>query len=99
MKYKHIIFDLDGTLIDTETAVLKTWQCTLKQYGYTYTLDQIRIVLGVTTDIGIQRLKVEVDKDYAFKLQHNYQKYASQTKFFEGCEELLKELKDQVYYL
>ena len=26
MQYKHIIFDLDGTLIDTEEAILKTWQ-------------------------------------------------------------------------
>ncbi len=29
MKEQHIIFDLDGTLIDSEEAVLKTWQQTL----------------------------------------------------------------------
>ncbi|MFT4005689.1 MAG: HAD hydrolase-like protein [Lacrimispora sp.] len=36
MNFKHYIFDLDGTLIDTEDAILKTWQNTLKEYGYEY---------------------------------------------------------------
>ena len=39
MNLKHYIFDLDGTLIDTENAILKTWQDTLKEYGYDYTLE------------------------------------------------------------
>ena len=30
MKYKHIIFDIDGTLIDTEYAVLHSLQETIK---------------------------------------------------------------------
>ena len=29
MKYKHIIFDIDGTLIDTEYAVLHSLQETI----------------------------------------------------------------------
>ena len=39
MKYKHIVFDIDGTLIDTEYAVLHSLQETIKinrssQYKY-----------------------------------------------------------------
>ena len=30
MKYKHIVFDIDGTLIDTEYAVLHSLQETIK---------------------------------------------------------------------
>ncbi len=30
MKYKHIVFDIDGTLIDTEYAVLHSLQETYK---------------------------------------------------------------------
>ena len=29
MKYKHIVFDIDGTLIDTEYAVLHSLQETI----------------------------------------------------------------------
>lgn len=31
MKFKHIVFDVDGTLIDSETAVLKSLQKTLQE--------------------------------------------------------------------
>jgi beta-phosphoglucomutase-like phosphatase (HAD superfamily) len=58
---KHFIFDLDGTLIDTEQPVLKTWQKTLSEYGHKFSLSELRCVLGVTTDIGLQRLNATVD--------------------------------------
>lgn len=32
MKYKHIIFDIDGMLLDTEYAVLHSLQDTIIQY-------------------------------------------------------------------
>ena len=31
MKYKHIVFDIDGTLIDTEYAVLHSLQDTIQE--------------------------------------------------------------------
>ena len=37
MKYKHIVFDIDGTLIDTEYAVLHSLQETIKEsVSYTH---------------------------------------------------------------
>ena len=36
MKYKHIIFDIDGTLIDTEYAVLHFLQETINCPGERY---------------------------------------------------------------
>ena len=31
MKYKHILFDVDGTLVDNESAVINTWQQTIEE--------------------------------------------------------------------
>lgn len=30
-KYKHILFDIDGTLIDTEEAILQSLQDTVRE--------------------------------------------------------------------
>ena len=37
MEYKHLVFDIDGTLVDNEKAVLSTWQETILQlFGKRY---------------------------------------------------------------
>lgn len=95
MALKYFIFDLDGTLIDTEQAILKTWQQTLNEYGYTYSIEEIRCVLGVTTEIGLKKLGVIVDNDYTAKWQVNYSKHAKETGYFVGTKEMLLHLKEK----
>jgi len=54
MGYKHLVFDIDGTLVDNEKAVLATWQETILQlFGKHYETSELNFVLGipgVTTD-------------------------------------------------
>jgi HAD superfamily hydrolase (TIGR01549 family) len=95
MALKYFIFDLDGTLIDTEQAILKTWQQTLKEYGYIYSIDEIRCVLGVTAEIGLHRLGSIVDSDYTKKWQINYSQYAKEADYFKGTKEMLMLLKEK----
>lgn len=95
MALKYFIFDLDGTLIDTEQAVLRTWQQTLKEYGYNYTIDKLRCVLGVTTEIGLQKLGAIVDCDYIEKWQANYSFYAKEADYFKETKEMLMLLKEK----
>jgi len=99
MNIRHFIFDLDGTLIDTEKAVLLTWKETLKEYGYDFTLDDMKVVLGVTTDIGLERLQVHVDENYVQKWKNNYGKYIFETDFFPQVKEMLLSLKNKGYSL
>ena len=99
MKIQHFIFDLDGTLIDTENAVLKTWKQTLKEYGYDFSLEALNVVLGVTTEIGLQRLNAKVDKSYMSKWQKNYTQHAKETAYFAGVEKMLTALKANGYSL
>lgn len=91
MEYKHIIFDLDGTLIDTEHAVLKTWQFTLKEYHYEYSLEELHPVLGITTPKALEYLKVSVDENYQEKWMKNYGEFCREADFiFRSPEELLE---------
>lgn len=94
MNIKHIIFDVDGTIIDTEKAVLMAWQATLNEYGYDFLLDDVSAVLGVTTDVSLARLNVRVDDKFLYKWSDNYSVFADDTDYFEKMEDLLKELKD-----
>lgn len=65
MSYTHIIFDLDGTLIDAETAVLKTWQLTLQEYtGQFFSLEKLKVVLGIITEAALRKLQIEVGEDF-----------------------------------
>lgn len=92
---KHFIFDLDGTLIDTEQAVLNTWQKTLADYGYHFSLAELRAVLGVTTETGLSRLNAQVDSEFVPRWQDNYTAFAKETSFFPGTREMLLTLRDK----
>lgn len=93
MKYSHVIFDLDGTLIDTELAVTKTWQFTLRQYGYSYGLEELKAVLGLPIPNTLKKLGVSVDPSFDAEWMKNYGRFSVEADFFEGCREMLAELK------
>lgn len=93
LPYHNLIFDLDGTLIDTENAVLKTWQLTLKKYHYRYSLDELRCVLGITTKSALNLLHVTVDAYFEQNWMKNYERFAAEADFFPGTKEMLSALK------
>ncbi len=48
MRYKHIVFDIDGTLIDTEYAVLHSLQDTLIAVtGINREINELTFALGI----------------------------------------------------
>ena len=97
--YQHVIFDLDGTLIDTQQAILKAWQETLREYHYHFTLLELEMVLGITMSVALQQLHVVADKRFEEKWHANYQQYASQCVYFTGVREMLLSLKAKGYQL
>ncbi len=59
MGYQQIVFDVDGTLIDTEYAVIHSLQDTIKTIsGKTVPDKELTFALGITGENALQRLGV-----------------------------------------
>lgn len=82
MKYKHIVFDIDGTLIDTEYAVLHSLQETIKELsGREIPCSELRFALGITGTDALKKLAIK-DTSYAIELwDKNMRNYTNNIKY------------------
>lgn len=91
--YTHIVFDIDGTLIDTRYADMQGLQDTIMELqGRKIDIDELGFAFGIPGEVALGELGVE-DPAEGNKLWHaNFMKYRSSVKFFDGIEELVKML-------
>lgn len=47
--YQGIVFDMDGTLVDSMPAHMEAWRVTCERYGYPFDLDYMNSLGGVPT--------------------------------------------------
>lgn len=103
MKIKLVIFDLDGTLLNTVEDLANSVNYLLQKYGYpTHTIDQYKYFVGNGITKLIERaLPIEAKTDeIVAKFQAEFVIYYSQhskdnTAPYDGVIELLKELKNK----
>jgi len=93
--YKHFIFDVDGTLIDTEkTAVLSLKQTILELLGKDMPYDEVRKYYGCASASVGPALGATDIKLFAETWEIHFQELMYMTKPFDGVVEMLKTLKE-----
>lgn len=100
MRYKEIVFDVDGTLIDTEYAVLHSLQDTVCHFtGETPEIESLTFVLGITGEDALLRLQI-ADVDNALTYwEHALTAYHQSVRVFDGIERVLCDLIARGYNL
>lgn len=91
MKYRKIVFDIDGTLIDTEQAILLSLQTVLSELQHKpVELEELRFALGITGRDALVKLGV-TDLSYAHaRWDEIFQRSAGAIQVFAGIEPVLQ---------
>lgn len=101
MKYNYLLFDLDGTLIDTTEGVYKCAKHALKHFGIAATEEQLKPIFGPPLKWSFMNLfslsNEEAGKAVEIYLER-YEKYGvNESKVFEEIPCLITELKQAGY--
>jgi len=99
---KGIIFDMDGTILETLSDIKASLNLVLEEYGYApRTYDQVRLGIGkgakklIETSVP-EQLDEKVVQEITDKYIAVYGKhYAVETKLYEGICELLNKLEEK----
>lgn len=94
MKYTHIVFDIDGTMINSGYACLRSLQDTLEALtGSAPSREELAFTLGIPGIDALKQLGIS-DTSAAFQIwDRNLLKYWDTVTLFPGIPELLEELK------
>lgn len=104
-KYKLLIFDWDGTLMDSEATIVTCMQQAIEQENMeTRSHDEIRNIIGLGLEEAIQSLFPEADEFMINTLVNSYRSYffsndAPQSQLFSGVEETIAALDEAGFLL
>lgn len=95
MKYTHIVFDVDGTILDTEEAVLKSFQKTLGEIGIKKEIHELTFCLGITGLAALEHLGITEADEVLARWVDNLKASSGLVRVFDGMVPLLEKLKER----
>ena len=100
-QYKVIMFDWDGTLMDSTQSVIETIQETAREFNLVLPSDnEVKAVLGLPLVMMAEKLFGKIDLDhFAENYYCNYRKFANKANLFDDVKETLQALKKKGYLL
>lgn len=102
MKYKLVIFDMDGTILNTLEDLTDSTNATLKHFGYpVHSIEDVRHFVGngirklieraVPSGLSIER----IDEVYRYFLDYYAKHCADKTKPYDGILDLIRTLRKE----
>ena len=95
-----ILFDFDGTIMDTNDVIIQSWQHTYRTFrGVEAKEDDIIATFGETLEYSMKNLFPEVPLEESLPVYRGYQRdnFLSSISLVPGMRELLDELQDRGY--
>lgn len=96
-----VIFDVDGTLVDSNDAQARSWVDALKEFGYSVPYEKVRPLIGMGGDkvlpetIGVQK-DSEKGKQISQRRSEIFkEKYLPTVKAFPDAQKLLDRMREQ----
>lgn len=96
MRYKHIIFDIDGTLLDTEFAVLHSLQdATMLYLNRCIPTEELYFALGIPGEVALANLGIKDIKEANRCWNDKMVEYHRHICLFDGVRNMLDALRNK----
>lgn len=100
-RIKHIIFDLDGTIFNTDLSIFEIWKFLLKREFPEFDINNydIKKTLGISTEDAMKYFNLPYTDEFDYMFTIEYKHFSHLITIYEGMESALKQLKDMGYSL
>ena len=90
---KSFIFDVDGTLLSTESMYMKSLQQTLEENGIHKAYEELYAIFGLPSLDALIKFGIENPEEMQRQWQDHYHDFWDEVQLFAGVTDMLADLK------